>query len=66
MLLQMTRKLALLAALGLVTLLDAETLVETSNEARFQIDFKVPAAALAAYLPPGWTSSPAAEGAAKV
>jgi hypothetical protein len=31
----------------------AETPVETSNETRFQLDFKVPDAALAAFLPSG-------------
>jgi hypothetical protein len=45
--------------------LGAETLVETSNETRFQLDFVVPSQALAAYLPPGWSSAPATEGAAK-
>jgi hypothetical protein len=51
--------------LALLPVLRAETLMETSNEARFQLDLKVPAAALAAYLPSGWTSNPATEGAAK-
>jgi hypothetical protein len=45
--------------------LPAETMLESSNETRFQLDLRVPAAALAAYLPDGWTSNPAAEGAAK-
>ena len=43
----------------------AETPVETSNETRFQLDFKVPDAALAAYLPPGFTTNIATTGAAK-
>src|SRR5438067_585425 len=57
-------KLFLLAFIALA-ISHAETLVESSNEARFQLDLKVPNAALAAYLPPGWTSNPATEGAAK-
>jgi hypothetical protein len=41
------------------------TLVEFSNEARFQLDVKVPDAALAAYLPKGWTPIVAPQGPAK-
>jgi hypothetical protein len=41
------------------------TLVEFSNEARFQLDVKVPDAPLAAYLPPGWTPNVAPQGPAK-
>jgi hypothetical protein len=43
----------------------AETLVETSSETRFQLDLHVPDAALATFLPAGWTSNAAAQGAAK-
>ena len=43
----------------------AQTLVENSAEARFQLDVKVPDAALASYLPPGWTPNVAAQGPAK-
>jgi len=43
----------------------AQTPVEHSSEARFQLDVKVNDAALAAYLPPGWTPNVAAQGAAK-
>jgi hypothetical protein len=43
----------------------AENLVEFSSEARFQLDLAVPAAALAAYLPTGFTPNVAAQGAAK-
>lgn len=43
----------------------AETLVETSSEIRFQLDLHVPDAALATYLPAGWTSNIAAQGPAK-
>src|SRR5207247_8002260 len=53
------------ASLTSLPCLDAETVVEFSSETRFQLDLQVPSAALAAYLPPGWTSNPAAEGAAK-
>jgi hypothetical protein len=41
------------------------TMVEYSNETRFQLDLKVPDAALAAYLPAGWTPSVATQGPAK-
>jgi hypothetical protein len=40
-------------------------MIEYSNETRFQLDLKVSDAALAAYLPPGWTPSVATQGAAK-
>jgi hypothetical protein len=43
----------------------AENLVESSLEARFQLDLHVPDAALAAYLPMGFTINIAPEGAAK-
>lgn len=43
----------------------AETMVEYSSEARFQLDLKVPDAALKAMFPPGFTSNVAAQGAAK-
>jgi len=54
-----------LVAFALTFALRAETVVERSNETRFQLDLKVPDAALAAFLPPGWKSNPATEGAAK-
>lgn len=63
--------LALLAAcalaglIGLVGYANAEALVESSSEARFQLDLHVPDAALAAYLPAGWTPNIVAQGAAK-
>jgi len=53
----------LLPALALVAY--AETPIEKSNETRFQLDFQVPAAALAAYLPQGFTPNVATTGAAK-
>jgi hypothetical protein len=43
----------------------AGTMVEFSNETRFQLDLHVPEAALATYLPPGWTPNVAAQGPAK-
>lgn len=43
----------------------AQTLVEYSSEARFQLDLHVPDAALAVFLPEKWTSSVAAQGPAK-
>jgi hypothetical protein len=43
----------------------AQTMVEHSNEARFQLDVRVPDAALAAFIPAGFTINIAAQGAAK-
>src|ERR1035438_3089522 len=43
----------------------AESMVEFSSETRFQFDLKVPDAALASYLPAGFTPNVAAQGAAK-
>src|SRR5215471_20743111 len=43
----------------------AETPIESSNETRFQLDFKVPDVALAAFLPQGFTPNVATTGAAK-
>lgn len=43
----------------------AQTVLESSNEVRFQFDFKVPDAALAALLPQGFTSNVATQGPAK-
>ncbi len=42
-----------------------QTMVEYSSEARFQLDVHVPDAALAAFLPKGWTPNVAAQGNAK-
>ena len=52
--------LAVFTSLGM-----AQTLQEYSAETRFQLDLKVPDAALASYLPKGWTTNVAAQGAAK-
>lgn len=59
------RHLALASLLLCALSASGETLTEFSNETRFQLDLQVPAAALATYLPQGWTSAPAAQGAAK-
>ena len=53
----------LLAAIAPVMM--AQTLQEYSSETRFQLDLKVPDAALASYLPRGWTPNVAAQGPAK-
>jgi hypothetical protein len=43
----------------------AQTLVESSLEARFQLDFAVPQGALQRMLPAGWSTNVATQGAAK-
>lgn len=43
----------------------AQTMVEYSAEARFQLDLQVPDAAVKAFLPPGWTLNVSTQGAAK-
>lgn len=43
----------------------AQTVVENSAEARFQLDVRVPDAALAPFLPAGWTFNIASQGPAK-
>jgi hypothetical protein len=60
-----SRHLLVAAVLGFAHPSLAQTLVEHSSEARFQLDVRVPDAALAAYLPPGWTPNVATQGAAK-
>lgn len=59
-----TIRLVLIAAVAIFPLL-GETPVESSLETRFQLNLKVPDAALAAYLPAGFTPNVAAQGAAK-
>src|SRR5262247_1248973 len=64
----MPRMRTLLLALTLtlfVTTARAETPIESINETRFQLDFKVPDAALAVFLPQGFTPNVATTGAAK-
>ena len=53
------------ALVGLVRDASAQKLVEYSAETRFQLDLRVPDAALAAFLPEGWTPNIATQGAAK-
>jgi hypothetical protein len=43
----------------------AETMIEYSSEARFQLDLHVPDAVLQSFLPPGWMPNIATQGAAK-
>ena len=43
----------------------AQTLVESSAEARFQLDLEVPQAALMRFLPAGWTTNVSTQGNAK-
>jgi hypothetical protein len=43
----------------------AQTMTEYSAEVRFQLDMRVPDAAMAAFLPDGWTSNIATQGPAK-
>jgi hypothetical protein len=50
---------------GVALSASAETLVEFSSEARFQLDLHVPDAAIKALLPSGWTLNVAAQGPAK-
>jgi hypothetical protein len=50
---------------GLVREASAQRLVENSAESRFQLDLRVPDAALMAFLPEGWTPNIATQGAAK-
>ncbi|MBM3770948.1 MAG: hypothetical protein FJW27_06605 [Acidimicrobiia bacterium] len=53
------------AAMAGTTHAGAQTLLENSAEARFQLDLAVPQAALNAFLPPGFTMNVAAQGPAK-
>jgi hypothetical protein len=55
----------LVAACAASAALDAQTLVESSLEARFQLDFAVPAEALQRMIPAGFTVNIATQGAAK-
>lgn len=53
------------ALLGLAGYAEAQRLVESSMEARFQLDLQVPAAALMRFIPEGWTLNVSTQGAAK-
>jgi len=60
-----TLLLALGSFAGFANRANAQNLQENSSEIRFQLDLKVPDAALMTYLPSGWTPNVAAQGAAK-
>lgn len=60
-----THRLFCALALFAAGVAHAETPVEHSAEVRFQLDVHVPDAALAAYLPTGWTSNASTQGASK-
>jgi hypothetical protein len=62
---RLARALMTVVALFCAQAVTAQTAVESSSEARFQLDVKVNDAALAAYLPPGWSPNVAAQGPAK-
>src|SRR4051812_22475212 len=63
---KMLRTLVFLGCVvALVPNANAQTMVEYSSEARFQLDLRVPDAVLATFLPPGWMPNIAAQGAAK-
>lgn len=53
------------AVVGIVRYATADTPVENSAETRFQLDVHVPDAALAAFLPTGWTPNVSTQGPAK-
>lgn len=57
--------LALGAGTRIVQPVSAQTLVESSAEARFQLDFQVPQAALMSFMPSGWTTNVSTRGPAK-
>jgi len=57
--------LALSAFAGLGKSVEAQTLVESSLETRFQLDLHVPDAALSRFLPVGWSVNMATRGPAK-
>jgi len=57
--------LTLGALIGLTGHAKAQTLVEYSGEARFQLDLHVPDAALMTYIPEGWTLNVSTQGNAK-
>ena len=56
---------ALCVLSALVPSAAAQTMVEYSAEARFQLDLQVPDAALMAFFPPGWTPNVSTQGSAK-
>ena len=59
----LTVLVALITWAGVVGNAEAQTLVESSAEAQFQLDFQVPQAALRSFVPSGWTPNVAAKDA---
>ena len=66
------RRMATVITLGTVAVVatlvqqaGAQTLVESSAEARFQLDLQVPQAALMSFVPSGWTTNVSTQGNAK-
>jgi hypothetical protein len=57
--------LGVLAAVVLAVHANAQTVIENSGEVRFQLDVRVPDAALAPLIPSGWSLNVATQGAAK-
>ena len=57
--------IVILAVAWLTHPTNAQTMVEHSSEARFQLDLHVPDAAIMSYLPQGFTLNVSAQGAAK-
>jgi hypothetical protein len=61
----LTVLVALITWAGVVGNSEAQTLVESSAEAQFQLDFQVPQSALKSFVPSGWTLNVATRGPAK-
>src|SRR5438445_11928773 len=63
----MLKKVLLSAAavVAVTSVGNAQTMIEHSSEARFQLDLHVPDAALMTYIPQGFTLNVATQGAAK-
>jgi hypothetical protein len=57
--------LVIALAVGLAPHANAQTMIEHSSEARFQLDLHVPDAAIMSYLPQGFTMNIATQGPAK-
>jgi hypothetical protein len=57
--------LLLCAWIGSINVASAQTLIESSSEARFQLDLQVPQAALTGFIPAGWSMNIRDQGAAK-
>src|SRR5205809_2403748 len=57
--------LAVIAVTAFAQFAAAQTMIEYSAEARFQLDLHVPDAVLAGFLPKGWSPNIATQGAAK-